>query len=67
MISLVCQSSKLYELLFFFTAGMFFTVVQTGQTKHFLPCLEGESEVRGIQLQYATSPLDIPKFCTLNL
>ena len=30
-------------------------------------CLEGEGEVRGIQLQHATSPLDVPKFYTLNL
>ena len=42
---------------------MFFTVFQPGQTKHLfrfflsLSCLEGEGEVRGIQLIHATSPL----------
>ena len=47
-------------------AAMFFTLVQTGQTKHLLrfyenqrlpqvlSCLEWEGEVRGIQLQHAT-------------
>ena len=57
---------------------MFSTVAQTGQTKHLLslmtivtagslPRLEGECEVRGIQLQHATSPLDVTKLSTLNL
>ena len=58
-------------------AAMIFTVAQTGQTKHLLifydnwtgslSCLEGEGEWRGIQLQHATSPLDVTKFYTLNL
>ena len=42
-------------------AAMFFTVAQTGQTKRLsgsLSCLEGESEVKGIQLQHVTSPLE---------
>ena len=59
--------------------AMFFTVAQTGQTKHplssydtwrlpqALSYLKGESEVRGIQLQRATSPLDVTKFYTVNL
>ena len=53
---------------------------QTGFAKHLLSflwqlkatwgslsCLEGEGEVMGIQLQHATSPLDVTKFYTLNL
>ena len=32
-----------------------------------LSCLEGEGEVRGNQLQHATSPLDVTKLYTLNL
>ena len=49
---------------------MFLVVAQTGQTKHplsfyeklkattgSLSCLEGEGEVRGVQLRHATSPL----------
>ena len=32
-----------------------------------LSCLEGEGEVRGIQLQHATSPLDVTNVYTLNL
>ena len=49
---------------------MFFTVAQTEQTKHHtgsLPGLEGEGEVRDIQLHHATLPLDFTKFYTLNL
>ena len=30
-------------------------------------CLEGEGELRGIQLQHDTSPLDVNKFYTLNI
>ena len=30
-------------------------------------CLEGEGEVRGIQLQHDTLPLGVTKFYTLNL
>ena len=57
-----------------------FTVAQTGQTKHCfrvfittesttgsLLCLESEGEVRGVQLQHGTSPLDVTKAYTLNL
>ena len=29
--------------------------------------LDGDGEVRDIQLQHETSPLDVPKFYTLNL
>ena len=29
--------------------------------------LEGEGQVRGVQLQRATTPLDLTKFYTLNL
>ena len=60
----------------FSEAAMFFTVAKTGQTNPlyddhkantaYLSCLEGEGEVRGIQLQHATSPLDVTKFYTLN-
>ena len=32
-----------------------------------LSYLEGDGEVRGIQLQNATSPLDVTTFYTLNL
>ena len=32
-----------------------------------LLCLEGEGEVRAIQMQHATSPLDVTEFDTLNL
>ena len=32
-----------------------------------LSCLEGKGKVRGIQLQHATSPLDVTKLYTLNL
>ena len=61
-------------------AAMFFTVMLTGQTKQpfeflgqlkattgSLSCLEGEGELRGIQLQHATSPLDVTKLFTLHL
>ena len=56
------------------STDVFFTVAQTGQTKHIwvfmtteaptgsLSCLEGEGEVRGVQLQLATLPLDVTKF-----
>ena len=33
----------------------------------FFSCLEGEGEVKGVQLQPATSPLDVTKFYTLKL
>ena len=56
---------------------MFFTVAQIGQTKSFYDNLrlsqvfshffKGEGEVRGIQLQHATSPLGVTKLYTLNL
>ena len=64
------------ELVLSLEAAMFFTVVQTGQSGFFmategstgsLSCLEGKGEVRVIQLQHATSPLDVTKFYTLNL
>ena len=29
-------------------------------------CLEGEGEVRGIQLQHAASPLEVTKFYTFS-
>ena len=55
-------------------AAMFITEAQTGQTKHLLSFnenwrlpQEGEGEVRDIQLQHATSPLDVTKLHTLNL
>ena len=32
-----------------------------------LLCLEGKAEVRDIQLQHETSPLDVTKFYTMNL
>ena len=60
-------------------AAMFFTLAQTGQTKPVeflwqlkatpgsLSCLEGEGELRGIQLQNATSHLDVTKLYILNL
>ena len=69
-----------YSIYIIFTeAAMFFTVAQTGQTKPFcvsmtteattgsLSCLEEEGEVRGVQLQHDTSPLDVTTFYTLNL
>ena len=36
-------------------------------TKGSLSCLGGEGEVKGIQLQNVTSPLDVTKFYTLTL
>ena len=39
---------------------------QLKSTTASLSCLEGEGEVRGIQLQHATSPLDVTKY-TVNL
>ena len=58
---------------------IYFTVAQSGQTKPSeflsrlkfstgsLSCLEGEDEVRGVQLQHDTSPLDVTKLYTLDL
>ena len=73
--------NKLYlhqEQVLSMEAAMFFKVAQTGQTPFELlwqlkattgspSCLDGEGEVRGIQLQHAVSPLGVPKFYTLNL
>ena len=57
-----------------------FTVAQTGQTKDLLSfyhnsrlpqvlfhVLKGGGEVRGVQLQHDTSPLDVTQFYSLNL
>ena len=57
-------------------AAMFFTIVPNGQTKPFeflwrlkvpqvlLHVWKGRGEVRGVQLQHATSPLEASKFYT---
>ena len=39
----------------------------TEATTGSLSCLEGGLGVGGVQLQHDTSPLDVPKFYTLNL
>ena len=43
------------------------TVFMTTKAYDRFSCLEGEGEVRVIQLQHATSPLDVSKIYTLNL
>ena len=59
-------------------ATMFFTVAQTGQTKHLLSFYDNwrlpqvlfhvwKRRVRGVQLQHETSPLDVTTFHTLTL